>query len=155
MSLSVTENIKTHIDERKGRVIFTINVVTSKQGRGYQRFRLKLPQMQNIDFDSLGHEPHQFREKMEEEVSNMLLRLAEVMAGMKEEKDEEEKDWWVEITATALSLEKMMERSKVRSLIIDMDIYVDIFILILISMLMLILFDVNVDINLMLLLILT
>ena len=99
--------------------------------------------MQNIDFDSLGHEPHQFREKMEEEMSNMLLRLAEVMAGMKEEKDEEEKDWWVEITATALSLEKMMERSKVRSLIIDMDIYVN----------MLILIDVDVDMNLMLILI--
>ena len=143
MYYSVTENIKTHIDERKGRVIFTINVVISKQGRGYQRFRLKLPQMQNIDFDSLGHEPHQFREKMEEEVSNMLLRLAEVMAGMKEEKDEEEKDWWVEITATALSLEKMMERSKVTSLIIDMDIYVN----------MLILIDVDVDMNLMLILI--
>jgi len=108
----VTQQMKTNIDERRAIVIYSVNVIFSRDGKGYQRFRVKLPNLTNIEFDSLGYEPSDFREKLEQHLSNILLRLAEVVAGLKEEEEGRDREWWVELTSTQEGLSKMMKRTK-------------------------------------------
>ena len=75
---SVTEDIKKNIHDRKAYRIYRVNVIFSRRGRGYQKFKLKLPKLDECWYEDLGYGIRELRRKMDHDVPNMLLRLTQV-----------------------------------------------------------------------------
>ena len=79
---SVVEDIKKNIHDRKAHRIYRVNVIFSRRGRGYQKFKLKMPKLDECFYEDLGYGCIELRKKMEHDVPNMLLRLTQVLTPM-------------------------------------------------------------------------
>ena len=82
----VVEEIKKSISEWKAVAITSVSVVIARNGQGYQKFRLRMPRkLKDVWYEDLRYKTHDFREKLERLFSDTLLRLFEVVAGLKPE----------------------------------------------------------------------
>ena len=69
--------------------------------------------LKDVWYEDLRYKTHDFREKLERLFSDTVLRLFEVVAGLKPEPEEEEREWWVVMTTAKRSGRRaMMRRSK-------------------------------------------
>ena len=74
------------ISEWKAVAITSVSVVIARNGKGYQKFRLRMPRkLKDVWYEDLRYKTHDFREKLERLFSDTLLRLFEVVAGLKPE----------------------------------------------------------------------
>ena len=79
MSMSTYHSVFTSISDFKCSTL-------ARNGKGYQRFRLRMPRkLKDVWYEDLRYKTHEFREKLERLFSDTLLRLFEVVAGLKPE----------------------------------------------------------------------
>ena len=85
----VVEDIKKNISDKKAvAAITSVSVIIARNSVGYQKFKLRMPlKLKDVWYEDLGYQTHDFREKLERLFSDTLLRLCEVVAGLKPESE--------------------------------------------------------------------
>ena len=109
------EDIKKNISDKKAvAAIKSVSVIIARKGQGYQKFRLQMPlKLKDVWYEDLGYKTPDFREKLERLFSDTLLRLCQVVAGLRPEPEEEEREWWLVMAAARRSGRRaVMKRSQ-------------------------------------------